>query len=49
MSPLMVLLLPHKLKFGLAMFPCGLDSKENRLSPLSDLTSVGPQDVLFVF
>ena len=45
----MVLLLPHELKFGLAMFLFGLNGKENRLSLLSDLTSMGPQDVLFVF
>jgi len=45
----MMLLLPHKLKFGLTMFLFGLDGKENRLSLLSDLTSVGPQDVLLVF
>lgn len=45
----MVLLLPHELEFGLAMFLLGLYGEKDRLSPLSDLASVGPQDVLLVF
>lgn len=45
----MMALLPHELKLGLAVFFLALDCQKDWLSSLSDLTSVGPQDVLLVF
>jgi hypothetical protein len=45
----MMALLPHELKLGLAVLFLALDRQKDRLSSLSDLTSVGPQNVLLMF
>ena len=42
-------LLPYKLEIDFSVFLLAFDGDQNGLSSFSDLASVVPQDVLFVF